>query len=70
VFFGTFGYGQQENLFFSQKTYREGGILIDEMKRERFLPLLRYPKESIIVAGKAGFAKKTRQFFTLPRFNY
>jgi hypothetical protein len=32
VFFGTFGYGQLENLFFSQKTYREGGILAEKMR--------------------------------------
>jgi hypothetical protein len=71
VFLGTFVYGQRENPFFSQKTNREGGILIEEMKRERFLPLLRHPKENIIVAGKVEFAiKKARQFFALPRFNY
>jgi hypothetical protein len=46
-------------------------ILAGKMRRGWFLPLLRYPRGDIIVAGKVGFAiKKARQFFTLPRFNY
>jgi len=40
TFFWTFVYGQQENLFFSQKTHREGKILVGKNETRRiFTPL-------------------------------